>query len=203
MTQLWDLKAIKPNNDILVAGETVPAIFWNAVKLRGPNVWMRQKQLGIWRSWTWDQTATAVREIAGGLMHLGFAFRIEVRRLSFELFGCQLDINRFDPITLDLRCVKRFTRIGCQIQAECAQVLLVTFGLVEAPLVGSFGFPDGRVIFKQGGIGLRGPRHVGKHGAYRRQDGRDDRQLASHSLRVALGGLVHLVFMRATNFKFF
>ena len=73
MTQLWDLKAIKPNNDILVAGETVPAIFWNAVKLRGPNVWMRQKQLGIWRSWTWDQTATAVREIAGGLMHLGFA----------------------------------------------------------------------------------------------------------------------------------
>ncbi len=33
---------------------------------------MRQKQLGIWRSWTWAQTGEAVREIAGGLMHLGF-----------------------------------------------------------------------------------------------------------------------------------
>ena len=73
MNRLWDLGNIQPGNDIVVPGETVPAVFWNAVKQRGPNVWMRQKQLGIWRSWTWDQTATAVREIAGGLMQLGFA----------------------------------------------------------------------------------------------------------------------------------
>jgi long-chain acyl-CoA synthetase len=33
---------------------------------------MRQKELGIWRSWTWQQTAEAVREIAGGLLSLGF-----------------------------------------------------------------------------------------------------------------------------------
>jgi long-chain acyl-CoA synthetase len=33
---------------------------------------MRQKELGIWRSWTWQQTGEAVREIAGGLMSLGF-----------------------------------------------------------------------------------------------------------------------------------
>jgi long-chain acyl-CoA synthetase len=34
---------------------------------------MRQKHMGIWKSWTWDQTADAVREIAGGLMALGLA----------------------------------------------------------------------------------------------------------------------------------
>jgi long-chain acyl-CoA synthetase len=34
---------------------------------------MRQKHLGLWRSWTWNQTADAVREIAAGLMSLGFA----------------------------------------------------------------------------------------------------------------------------------
>ncbi len=73
MTQLWDLSGIKPNLDIVMPGETIPAMFWNAVKQRGPNVWMRQKHLGLWRTKTWDQTAQAVREIAGGLMSLGFA----------------------------------------------------------------------------------------------------------------------------------
>jgi long-chain acyl-CoA synthetase len=69
---LWDTRHIQPCHDIVLAGETIPAMFWNAVKQRGPNVWMRQKHLGLWRSWTWDQTAAAVREIAGGLLSLGF-----------------------------------------------------------------------------------------------------------------------------------
>ncbi|OGB33209.1 MAG: fatty-acid--CoA ligase [Burkholderiales bacterium RIFCSPLOWO2_12_FULL_61_40] len=73
MTQLWDLANIQPNNTIVLPGDTIPALFWNAVEKRGPNVWMRQKHLGLWRSWTWDQTSEAVREIAGGLMGLGFA----------------------------------------------------------------------------------------------------------------------------------
>lgn len=73
MTQLWDLSGIQPNREIVMPGETIPAMFWNAVKQRGPNVWMRQKHLGLWRSQTWDQTAQAVREIACGLMSLGFA----------------------------------------------------------------------------------------------------------------------------------
>ena len=73
MSGLWNIGTIQPNHDILIAGETVPAIFWNAVEKRGPKVWMRQKHLGLWRSWTWNQTATAVQEIAGGLMQLGFA----------------------------------------------------------------------------------------------------------------------------------
>ncbi len=73
MSQLWDLSNIKPNRDIVLAGETIPALFWNAVKERGPTVWLRQKHLGLWRSWTWNQSADAVREIAGGLLSLGFA----------------------------------------------------------------------------------------------------------------------------------
>ena len=73
MTQLWDLSGIQPNYEIVLEGETIAALFWNAVKQRGPNVWLRQKHLGLWRSQTWNQTADAVSEIAGGLMSLGFA----------------------------------------------------------------------------------------------------------------------------------
>ena len=72
MSGLWDLSNIKPNFDILLPGDTLTAIFWNAVEKRGPNVWMRQKHLGLWRSWTWNQTGTAVSEIAAGLLALGF-----------------------------------------------------------------------------------------------------------------------------------
>jgi long-chain acyl-CoA synthetase len=36
---------------------TLAKIFWNAAAMRGDKVWMRQKDLGIWRSWTWRQTA--------------------------------------------------------------------------------------------------------------------------------------------------
>lgn len=72
MTQLWDLSHIQPNHAVVLSGDTIPALFWNGVQMRGPTVWMRQKHLGIWRSWTWDQTGQAVREIAGGLLSLGF-----------------------------------------------------------------------------------------------------------------------------------
>ena len=72
MSNLWDVSHIQPRNDIVVPGETIPAVFWNAVALRGEQVWMRQKELGVWRSWSWQQTGDAVREIAGGLLALGF-----------------------------------------------------------------------------------------------------------------------------------
>ncbi|MGQ2923773.1 MAG: AMP-dependent synthetase/ligase [Hydrogenophaga sp.] len=72
MSYLWDLSHIQPQTEVVLQGETIPAVFWNGVKARGPSVWMRQKDFGIWRSWTWDQTGTAVREIAHGLMSLGF-----------------------------------------------------------------------------------------------------------------------------------
>ena len=73
MSTLWDLSNIQPQTQVVLPGETIPAMFWNGVKARGPNVWMRQKNLGIWRAWTWSQTGEAVREIGNGLLALGFA----------------------------------------------------------------------------------------------------------------------------------
>ncbi len=73
MSNLWDLSHIKPEPDIVMPGDTIPAMFWNAVERRAEQVWMRQKKLGIWRPWNWTQTGEAVREIAAGLLSLGFA----------------------------------------------------------------------------------------------------------------------------------
>jgi len=72
MSNLWDLSHLQPREDIVVEGETMAAMFWNAVALRGDKVFMRQKKLGLWREWTWNQTAQAVREIGHGLLALGF-----------------------------------------------------------------------------------------------------------------------------------
>jgi long-chain acyl-CoA synthetase len=73
MQKLWDLAHIRPETRTVLEGGTIPAMFWNGVAQRGNDVWMRQKHLGIWRSWNWTQTGDAVREVAGGLMALGFA----------------------------------------------------------------------------------------------------------------------------------
>ena len=73
MSNLWDLSHLKPFDAIVVEGETVSAMFWNAVALRGPKVFMREKTLGIWRAWTWNDSAQAVREIGNGLLALGFS----------------------------------------------------------------------------------------------------------------------------------
>lgn len=72
MSTLWNLDHIKPETEVVLPGDTVASMFWNGVKARGPQVWMRQKDLGIWRSWTWNQTGQKVSEIAAGLISLGF-----------------------------------------------------------------------------------------------------------------------------------
>ena len=71
MSNLWEVGRLQPRLDVVVPGETMTAVFWNAARLRGPRVFMRQKEMGIWRAWTWQQTATAVREIGNGLLALG------------------------------------------------------------------------------------------------------------------------------------
>ncbi|MDO9400257.1 MAG: long-chain fatty acid--CoA ligase [Polaromonas sp.] len=73
MSNLWNLSHLQPETRVVLEGDTLPAMFWNAVELRQDKIWLRQKKLGIWRSWRWSQTGQAVREIAGGLMSLGFA----------------------------------------------------------------------------------------------------------------------------------
>ncbi|MEP7302594.1 MAG: long-chain fatty acid--CoA ligase [Caldimonas sp.] len=68
---LWDVDKLVPRLDIVVPGETMPAVFWNAAERRAGRVFMRQKELGLWREWTWTRTAEAVREIGDGLLALG------------------------------------------------------------------------------------------------------------------------------------
>jgi long-chain acyl-CoA synthetase len=72
MSNLWDLSQLKPRENVVVEGDTLSAMFWNAAAQRAGRVFMRQKKLGIWREWTWDQTSQAVREIGDGLLALGF-----------------------------------------------------------------------------------------------------------------------------------
>jgi long-chain acyl-CoA synthetase len=73
MSNLWDLSRLQPNHAIVMPGDTIPEMFWNAVEQRAGQVWMRQKKLGIWHAWSWTETGQAVREIAAGLISLGFA----------------------------------------------------------------------------------------------------------------------------------
>jgi long-chain acyl-CoA synthetase len=82
MSYLWDLSSIRPQTDVVMPGDTIPAIFWNAVEKRSADIWLRQKEFGIWRSWTWTQVGQAVREIGHGLIAIGFNERDTASILS-------------------------------------------------------------------------------------------------------------------------
>jgi long-chain acyl-CoA synthetase len=71
MANLWNVFDQRPTTEIVVPGDTLPEVFWNAVDRRGQKIWMREKKLGIWRSWSWQRTGEAVREVAHGLIALG------------------------------------------------------------------------------------------------------------------------------------
>ena len=73
MSNLWDLTQTPPQHSVVVPGETIPSVFWNAARARSEKVWLRQKDFGIWRIWTWHQAAETVREIGNGLLSLGFS----------------------------------------------------------------------------------------------------------------------------------
>jgi len=52
--------------------ETVPQLFWQRVEELGDDTMMRQKDLGLWKAYSWNDVATIVTEIGAGLAHLGF-----------------------------------------------------------------------------------------------------------------------------------
>jgi len=52
-------------------GDTLPAMFWNGVQARAGQVLMRQKEFGVWRSWTWGEVGTIVRELTAGFASIG------------------------------------------------------------------------------------------------------------------------------------
>ncbi len=66
------LDYFRGTTEIVTPGETMPQLFWNAVERRGERVALRQKEFGVWRMVTWRQLGDIAREIAMGLIALGF-----------------------------------------------------------------------------------------------------------------------------------
>ena len=52
--------------------ETLAQMFWLRVKEQGDKVMMRQKDLGIWKAYSWTEVGQIVSEIGAGLVSLGF-----------------------------------------------------------------------------------------------------------------------------------
>ena len=52
--------------------DTFPKLLLNHAKVRGDKIAMREKDLGIWQSWTWSEVADEIRALACGLAALGF-----------------------------------------------------------------------------------------------------------------------------------
>ena len=53
--------------------DTVPKMFWQRVDELGSAIMMRQKDLGLWRAYSWADVGQIVSEIGAGLVSLGFA----------------------------------------------------------------------------------------------------------------------------------
>src|SRR6185295_6932190 len=54
------------------APDTFPRLLLENARVRGGRTAMREKDLGIWQSWTWAQVAGEVRALACGLAARGF-----------------------------------------------------------------------------------------------------------------------------------
>lgn len=54
------------------AGDTFPRLLFYHAQVRGAKTAMREKHLGIWQSWTWNDVAEHVRALACGLAEMGF-----------------------------------------------------------------------------------------------------------------------------------
>jgi len=52
--------------------DTIPKVFWHGVKTRAAKTIFRQKDLGIWKSISWDELGRIAREIGMGLAALGY-----------------------------------------------------------------------------------------------------------------------------------
>ena len=60
------------SQDREAALDTFPRLLLNHARVRADRPAMREKDLGIWQTWTWAQVADEVRAIACGLAELGF-----------------------------------------------------------------------------------------------------------------------------------
>ena len=61
--------AATPNGEVL---DTFPRLLMHHARVRGDRPAMREKDLGIWQTWSWSQVAEETRALACGLAELGF-----------------------------------------------------------------------------------------------------------------------------------
>ena len=54
-------------------GRTIPAMFWDAVRRRGASAALRQKELGVWRPYSWREIGETVADVVAALIALGLA----------------------------------------------------------------------------------------------------------------------------------
>jgi long-chain acyl-CoA synthetase len=54
------------------AADTFPRLLMQHAKVRPGATAIREKDLGIWQSWSWSETLQEVREVAAGLLQAGF-----------------------------------------------------------------------------------------------------------------------------------
>ena len=59
-------------SDLDSALDTFPKLLAHHAKVRGERPALREKNLGIWQTWTWRQFADEVRALASGLAAQGF-----------------------------------------------------------------------------------------------------------------------------------
>ncbi len=72
---MWQLdgKRYWAEHNVVVPGDNLPEVFWNAVAMRGDMTLFRQKKYGLWQSLSWREVGEIVREAGMGLLELGFA----------------------------------------------------------------------------------------------------------------------------------
>ena len=70
---MWNPKYFCSSPELIMPGETIPRMFWNAVERRGDRAIFRQKSFGLWQSLNWRELAEIVRQIGMGLIELGYA----------------------------------------------------------------------------------------------------------------------------------
>jgi len=72
---MWkiDGKRYWATSAVVMPGETIPRMFWNAVQQRREKLIFRQKAFGLWQSLSWNELGEIAREVGMGLIELGFA----------------------------------------------------------------------------------------------------------------------------------
>ncbi len=63
---------VSPDQSAATALDTFPKLLLNHANVRSNKTAIREKDLGIWQSWSWSQVAEEVRALACGLAALGF-----------------------------------------------------------------------------------------------------------------------------------